>query len=123
MNIIWFSEIRWDYLFTRKQHLLSLFPKKDNILFIQPFNFLKKESTRTVPENIYCKTLPIFRRGNPLSIRFSNNYIFRILLYYFLARDYFCLIFLRSFQDLLDLFYKLNPPQNYKMLILCYSFN
>ena len=84
MNIIWFSEIRWDYLFTRKQHLLSLFPKKDNILFIQPFNFLKKESTRSVPENIYCKTLPIFRRGNPLSIRFSNNYIFRILLYYFL---------------------------------------
>ncbi len=33
MNIIWFSEIRWDYLFTRKQHILSLFPKKDNILF------------------------------------------------------------------------------------------
>ena len=53
MNIIWFSEIRWDYLFTRKQHILSLFPKKDNILFVQPFNFLKKESIRSVPENIY----------------------------------------------------------------------
>tara|TARA_B100000959_G_C14978859_1_gene622628 strand:+ start:1801 stop:2913 length:1113 start_codon:yes stop_codon:yes gene_type:complete len=84
MNIIWFSEIRWDYLYTRKQHLLSLFPKKDNILFIQPFNFLKKESTRSIPENIICKTFPIFRRGNPLSIRCSNNYIFRILIYYFL---------------------------------------
>ena len=84
MNIIWFSEIRWDYLFTRKQHILSLFPKKDNILFVQPFNFLKKESIRSIPENIYCKTLPIFRRGNSLSIRFSNNYIFRVFLYYFL---------------------------------------
>ena len=43
MNTIWFSEIRWDYLRTRKQHLLSYFPNGDSILFIQPLSLSNRK--------------------------------------------------------------------------------
>ena len=34
MKIIWFSEIKWSYLRTRKQHILANFNDSDEILFI-----------------------------------------------------------------------------------------
>ena len=33
MKIIWFSEIKWSYLRTRKQHILANFDDSDEILF------------------------------------------------------------------------------------------
>ena len=38
MKLIWFSEIKWSYLKTRKQHLLSHFNDNDEILYIEPIS-------------------------------------------------------------------------------------
>jgi hypothetical protein len=80
MNIVWFSEIRWDYLKTRKQHLLNNFPKEDSILFIQPFNLSKDRKQILKNSNIICKTVPIFRGGNPISDFCSKITIVRFII-------------------------------------------
>ncbi|TLU88146.1 MAG: glycosyltransferase family 1 protein [Chlorobium sp.] len=36
-RLVWFSEIQWDFLSTRKQRLLSRFPENWKILFIEPY--------------------------------------------------------------------------------------
>jgi teichuronic acid biosynthesis glycosyltransferase TuaH len=36
-RLVWFSEIQWDFLSTRKQRLLCRFPENWSILFIEPF--------------------------------------------------------------------------------------
>jgi teichuronic acid biosynthesis glycosyltransferase TuaH len=36
-RLVWFSEIQWDFLSTRKQRLLCRFPVNWSILFIEPF--------------------------------------------------------------------------------------
>jgi len=36
-DLIWFSEIQWDFLSTRKQRLLARFPATWRILFVEPF--------------------------------------------------------------------------------------
>jgi teichuronic acid biosynthesis glycosyltransferase TuaH len=36
-RLVWFSEIQWDFLSTRKQRLLCRFPDNWSILFIEPF--------------------------------------------------------------------------------------
>ena len=120
MNIIWFSEIRWDYLKTRKQHLLSHFPSKDNILFIQPYNFSKKKYLKSVPKNIVCKTVPIFRGGNRLLILLSNRSFIRLFTYTLLIMYTKLLVkkYLRGTTDVIcisNIFYipiikKLNDP-------------
>jgi glycosyltransferase involved in cell wall biosynthesis len=37
VELIWFSEIQWDFLSTRKQRLLQRFPEEWKILFVEPF--------------------------------------------------------------------------------------
>ena len=37
MRLVWFSEIQWDFLSTRKQRLLARFPESWRILFIEPY--------------------------------------------------------------------------------------
>ncbi len=37
LRLVWFSEIQWDFLSTRKQRLLSRFPENWRILFIEPY--------------------------------------------------------------------------------------
>jgi glycosyltransferase involved in cell wall biosynthesis len=37
ITLVWFSEIQWDFLSTRKQRLLQRFPTGWRILFIEPF--------------------------------------------------------------------------------------
>lgn len=83
MNIVWFSEIRWDYLKTRKQHLLNNFPKEDSILFIQPLNLTKDRKQILRNTNIICKTVPIFRRGNFISDFCSKIPLLRMIINYF----------------------------------------
>ena len=36
MTLVWFSEIQWDFLSTRKQRLLQHFPEELRILFVEP---------------------------------------------------------------------------------------
>jgi len=36
-RLVWFSEIQWDFLSTRKQRLLCRFPENWSILFIEPY--------------------------------------------------------------------------------------
>ena len=37
MNVVWFAEIKWDYLRTRKQHLIQRRPPAVDVLFLEPF--------------------------------------------------------------------------------------
>ena len=53
MKIIWFSEIKWSYLRTRKQHILSNFKDNDEILFVEPLSFnLKNNFNISIEKNI-----------------------------------------------------------------------
>ena len=38
MNIIWLSEIKWNYLKTRKQQIISRFPKESFVFFVEPIS-------------------------------------------------------------------------------------
>ena len=59
MKIIWFSEIKWSYLRTRKQHILSNFDASDEILFIEPISFnLKNKFNISIEKNIKYITIP-----------------------------------------------------------------
>jgi len=59
MKIIWFSEIKWSYLKTRKQHILSNFSNSDEILFIEPVSFnLKNKFNISIEKNINYVTIP-----------------------------------------------------------------
>ena len=61
MKIIWFSEIKWSYLRTRKQHILSNFDASDEILFIEPISFnLKNKFNISIEKNIkYVTTIQL----------------------------------------------------------------
>ena len=59
MKIIWFSEIKWSYLRTRKQHILANFDDSDEILFIEPVSFnLKNKFNISIEKNINYVTIP-----------------------------------------------------------------
>ena len=73
-RLVWFSEIQWDFLSTRKQRLLCRFPENWSILFIEPYALgrchhwipVKRGRVRvvTVP---FLKSVP-FRIGRLLDI-------------------------------------------------------
>lgn len=48
VDLVWFSEIQWDFLSTRKQRLLQRFPDEWRILFIEPFTLGRKQHWRPV---------------------------------------------------------------------------
>jgi glycosyltransferase involved in cell wall biosynthesis len=43
VRLVWFSEIQWDFLSTRKQRLLQRFPEEWRILFIEPFTLGRQQ--------------------------------------------------------------------------------
>ena len=62
MNIIWFSEIKWNYLKTRKQQIISRFPDNSSVLYIEPIS--KKLSNNYSPidyNHIKAVTIPQLR--------------------------------------------------------------
>ncbi len=62
MKIVWFSEIKWGYLKTRKQQILSCFTDHDTIYFIEPVS--KKIANRFTLQDhnpVYSITLPQLR--------------------------------------------------------------
>jgi len=62
MIIIWFSEIKWDFLKTRKQQILSRFSDHDNIYFIEPIskNIVNKYTLQD-HNPVYSITIPQMR--------------------------------------------------------------
>jgi len=59
MKIIWFSEIKWSYLRTRKQHILSKFKNSDEILFVEPLSLnLKNKFNISIEKNVRYVTIP-----------------------------------------------------------------
>jgi len=87
MNIVWYSEIKWDYLKTRKQHLLSYFPETDRVLFFQPFSFRGKNPFFVRRDkNITFITLPVYRPSSKEWINKTLTHIVvRKVLYTLLA--------------------------------------
>ena len=80
MNIIWLSEIKWNYLKTRKQQIISRFPDDSSILFIEPIS--KKLSNNYYPieySHVKAVTIPQLRSGRK---RLSN----KILSYLFIRK-------------------------------------
>ena len=73
MKIIWFSEIKWSYLRTRKHHILSNFNDSDEILFIEPISFnLKNKFNISIEKNIKYVTIPQLQNSD---INFLNYLI------------------------------------------------
>ena len=71
MNIIWLSEIKWNYLKTRKQQIISRFPDDSSVLFIEPIS--KQLSNNFYPKeynHVKAVTIPQLRT---VSNRLSNK--------------------------------------------------
>lgn len=62
MKIIWFSEIKWSYLKTRKQQILSRFVDDDTIYFIEPISKrIVNKFTLQDHNPVYSLTIPQLR--------------------------------------------------------------
>lgn len=83
MRIVWYSEVKWNYLRTRKQNLLAHFPPNDKILFFQPFSFVNKNFIfPRKEENVYYVTLPTYRKSKFKTFdKLMSFSIFRIFFY------------------------------------------
>ena len=82
MKIIWLSEIKWSYLKTRKQQILSKFPDTDKIYFIEPISsYLKNNYTFEIDGNVSFISVPQFQvpKNNFLSF-LTNNLVFYYLM-------------------------------------------
>ena len=59
VTLVWFSEIQWDFLSTRKQRLLQRFPADWRILFIEPLALGRKQHWLPVKRgNVTVVTVP-----------------------------------------------------------------
>jgi len=76
MKIIWFSEIKWSYLRTRKQHILSNFDNSDEILFVEPLSFnLKNKFNISIEKNIKYVTIPQVQNSDIIFINYLINFL------------------------------------------------
>ncbi|TCD47752.1 glycosyltransferase [Chlorobium sp. N1] len=78
-RLVWFSEVQWDFLSTRKQRLLARFPENWRILFIEPFalgrpnHWIPVRRGRVVVVGIpFLKRVP-FRFGRLLDVRLIRH--------------------------------------------------
>jgi hypothetical protein len=77
MQIIWFSEIKWSYLKTRKQQILSRFPKNDRIYFIEPIASSSKNHLLFKNfKPVYPVTIPQIRSTEKKYIKLLLNFLF-----------------------------------------------
>ncbi len=59
LTLLWFSEIQWDFLSTRKQRLLQRFPAEWRILFVEPFALGRRQHWMPVRRgNVTVVTIP-----------------------------------------------------------------
>lgn len=69
MQIVFFSEIKWTYMRTRKQFLLDRLPPSWRVLFMEPFAFGRRNSlTPTRNGRITYVTVPFVRGGTTSSL-------------------------------------------------------
>lgn len=62
MKIVWFSEIKWNYLRTRKQQIISRKPDDVQLLFLEPFKRLARNTYRLRAEGpVFCATVPFLK--------------------------------------------------------------
>jgi len=62
-RLVWFSEVQWDFLSTRKQRLLARFPDSWDILFIEPFTLGRKHHWMPVRRGrVLVVTVPFLKR-------------------------------------------------------------
>jgi glycosyltransferase involved in cell wall biosynthesis len=62
MQIVWFSEIKWDYLRTRKQQIISRKPADLQLLYLEPY--VKDRRNRfglRTEGDIFCATIPFIK--------------------------------------------------------------
>ena len=82
-NVIWFSEIRWDYMVTRKQHLIKRLSNNYNFIFIEPYKKNEKYYLYRKEKNIIIITIPTFKLGNKLLTIIFSFSLLRYLIYIF----------------------------------------
>jgi len=70
MDIVWFAEIKWDYLKTRKQQIITRKPDDIRLLFIEPY-VKGRENRFTVYSrgDILCVTVPSVKSVPPGMLR------------------------------------------------------
>ncbi len=62
MKVVWFSEIKWNYLKTRKQQIISRKPADVELLFLEPYVRAGRNSYRLRTEgDISCATIPFLK--------------------------------------------------------------
>jgi len=62
-RLVWFSEVQWDFLSTRKQRLLARFPGSWDILFIEPLTLGRKHHFVPVRRGrVLVVTIPFLKR-------------------------------------------------------------
>lgn len=62
MKIVWFSEIKWNYLKTRKQQIISRRPADVQLLFLEPFARAGRNSYRLRDEGgLFYATIPFLK--------------------------------------------------------------
>ncbi|MDH3216515.1 MAG: glycosyltransferase [Candidatus Krumholzibacteria bacterium] len=62
MQIMWFSEIKWDYLRTRKQQIISRKPADVQILYLEPYVRGRRNLFRLRTEgDVFCATIPFIK--------------------------------------------------------------
>jgi glycosyltransferase involved in cell wall biosynthesis len=62
MKIVWFSEIKWNYLKTRKQQIISRKPADVQLLFLEPFKRSARNTYRLRHEGpVVCATVPFLK--------------------------------------------------------------
>lgn len=62
MQVVWFSEIKWDYLKTRKQQIISRKPADVQLLFLEPYVKGRRNDFGLRTEgDIFCATIPFIK--------------------------------------------------------------
>ncbi len=81
LRLVWFSEIQWDFLSTRKQRILARFSDKWRILFIEPFALGRHHHWFPVKRGrVWVVSVP-FLKSLPFSFgRLLNNSLLRAVL-------------------------------------------
>ena len=83
-DLIWFSEIQWDFLSTRKQRLLARFPAEWRILFIEPFAVGRKSHWLPVKRGrVTVVTVPFLKNIPPGKPQLFDKALLRWLLTFF----------------------------------------
>jgi len=80
VDLVWFSEIQWDFLSTRKQRLLARFPATWRILFVEPFAVGRRSHWLPVKRGrVTVVTVPFLKTIPPGKPQLFDNPLIRWL--------------------------------------------